>query len=243
MEHINNTLPILKRILGDGRPYIPVFLLLGAIGLVMVPIEFYGLLLSRKLIDSGFMVRDWDTIKKILLVLIILFMLRSIIGYGTSFYSTVYQLRINQRFQDRLFSHILHLPLRFFHQEPTGQLMSRVLDDATKFSYIYSLLFGPLLLNPLKLIVLFLFLMFINVRLCLLTVLSALFSFLMIHWMGEKLRVLSKELQKRNATIYSFIEQILPNIELVKSKTMERDAAGNFRRLIDDFIQTSLNAL
>ncbi|MHA2248633.1 MAG: hypothetical protein ACXADY_27055, partial [Candidatus Hodarchaeales archaeon] len=68
----------------------------------MVPVEFYGLLLSRRLIDQGFLLQNWDTIKDILLILIILFIVRSIIAYGIPLLSTIAQLRINQKFQNEL---------------------------------------------------------------------------------------------------------------------------------------------
>lgn len=240
---MNNTYHLLKRILRDGRPYILPFLLLGGVGFVLVPVEFYGLLLSRKLIDKGFLVQDWYVIKDILFVLIILFMARSLILYGTAIFSSKFQLRINQRFQHSLFSHILHLPMRFFAKEPTGQLMSRLLDDATRFSSILSLLFGSGMLNPLKLIALLVFLIYIHVRLCLLMVISTFFSFLVIHLVGKKLRIISKEIQKKNASIFSFVEQIFPNIELVKSKGTEKQTTLDFWRLIDEFIRLSLRAL
>lgn len=240
---MNNSFHLFKRILRDGRSFIPTFLLLGVIGLVMVPIEFYGLLLSRKLIDKGFLLQNWDFIKGILFVLIILFMFRSLISYGTAIFSTRFQLRINQRFQDTLFSHILRLPMRFFAQEPAGQLMSRILDDATRFSSIFNLLFGPALLNPLKFIALLVFLTYINVSLCLLMVISTLFSFLVIQWVGKRMRILSKEIQNKNAAIYSFVGQIFPNIELVKSKITEKDTAQNFHRLVGELIQLSLRML
>ena len=69
---MNSTFHILKRILRDGKSYVPAFLLLGGIGLILIPIEFYGLLLSRKLVDKGFLLQDWNTTKGILLILIIL---------------------------------------------------------------------------------------------------------------------------------------------------------------------------
>ncbi|MBW1805139.1 MAG: hypothetical protein JRJ06_01980, partial [Deltaproteobacteria bacterium] len=240
---MDNSYNLFKRILSDGRLYIPAFLILGGIGLVMVPVEFYGLLLSRRLIDKGFLVQDWDIIKDVLLVLVILFMFRSLISYGTSIFSTRFQLRINQRFQNDLFSHILHLPMCFFTREPTGQLMSRVLYDATRFSSIFDLIFGTGLLNPMKFIALLVFLTYINVRLCLLMVISTLFSFLVIHWVGNKMRYITKEIQKKNAALYSIVEQTFPNIELVKSKITEKKTAQAFRSMIDELIQLSLRIL
>jgi ABC-type multidrug transport system fused ATPase/permease subunit len=240
---MNEALHVLKRILKDGKAYIPTFLLLGAIGLVMIPVEFYGLLLSRKLVDKGFLLQNWDTTKGILLILIILFMLRSLIRYGTSLLSSKVQFQINQRFQDELFSHILHLPVGFFTKEPTGKLMSRVLDDATRFSSVFGLIFGPALLNPFKLVALLGFLAYISSRMCVLMLFSTIISLLIIEWMGRRLRIISKEIQEKNATISSYVEQVFPNIELVKWKTTERQTAVAFRQLLEGLIQLSLKML
>ena len=240
---MNTTIQLLKRILKDGKPYIPIFSILGGIGLILVPIEFYGLLLSRKLIDKGFLLQNWDAIKNILFILIILFLIRTVIHYGTMILSTKIQLRINQTFQNTLFSHILHLPLRFFINEPTGRLMSRVLDDATRFSSILSMLFGPTIIDPFKLIALLSLLIYINGGLCTIMILSTFFSLLVINWVGKKLRIISKKIQKKNAGIYTYVEQILSNIELVKAKVTEKQTRQHFSRLIDDLIDLSIDAL
>jgi ABC-type multidrug transport system fused ATPase/permease subunit len=209
----------------------------------MIPLDFYVLLLSRKIIDKGFIVQDWKTIKYTLIIMIILFLIRSVVRYGTSIFSTKLELRINQKFQNGLFSNILYLPMRFFSKEPTGQLMSRILEDATRFSMIFNLLFGQGLLRPLRLLALLSFLLFINIRMCVLMLITTFFSILVIRWTGRKIRVISKEIQKTDASIYTFVEQIFPNIELVKSKSTEEKTTRDLRRLIDDMIRLSLNAL
>lgn len=240
---MNTTIRLLQRIIKNGRSSIPIFLLLGGGGFAMVPVEFYGLFLSRRLIDEGFLLQNWDTIKDILLVLIILFIIRSLIAYGIPLLSTIVQLRINQKFQNELFSHLLHQPMRFFTREPTGQLMSRVLDDATRFSSILNRIFGPALVDPLKLISLFSLLTYINVYLSFLMAVSTFLSFVVIRWVGTKLRFFSKEIQTKNANIYTFVEQMVSNIELIKSKATETQTATNFRNLIGELIQLTLRML
>ncbi len=237
------TFHLLKRVLNDGKPYIPAFLILGGVGLLLIPIKVYGLFLSRQLIDEGFLPQRWDTIRDILFLLILLFLLQSLIRYGTSFFSNKLQFQINQKFQGTLFSHILQLPMGFFTKEPTGQLMSRVLDDATKISFMFELLFGAALLHPFTLIALLGFLAYIHLPMCAVMIIATIFSLLIIEAVGRRLRMISKEIQGRNATIYTFVEQMLPNIELVKSKTTEEQTAVGFRHLIDDLIRSSLKML
>ncbi|MBN2123480.1 MAG: ABC transporter ATP-binding protein [Deltaproteobacteria bacterium] len=240
---MNAFLPILRRIIDEGRPRIPSFLLLSGVGLLLIPLDFYGLSLSRKLIDKGFMVQDWQVTKGILLILILVFFVRSLAGYGTALFSTRLQLRMNQDFQDRLVSHVLHLPLAFFAREPTGRLMSRILEDATLFSQSFNLLFGPALLNPLRGIALLVFLMVIHARMSLLMLISVIVSILVIQWAGNRIRILSREIQNRDAAIYSYLEQAFPNIELIKSRGTEQETARGFHRLIEEMIALSLKEL
>lgn len=237
---MNHTWFLIKRIVKRGRSYIPAFLLLAGLGLLLLPVEFYGLLVSRKLIDQGFLLQNWTTIREILFVLIILFIIRSFISYITALFSTSVQLRMDQEFQNELFSHLLHLPMHFFTREPTGQLMSRVLDDTAEFSNIFNMLFGNAFLDPFKLIGLTILLGYFNLRLCILMVISTFFSFLVICWMGNKLHETSKKAQKQNAEVFSFVEKIFSNIELVKAKSTEKQETTRFHHLIDELIQLAL---
>jgi ABC-type multidrug transport system fused ATPase/permease subunit len=237
---MNYTWFLIKRTIKKGRAYIPAFLLLAGLGLLLVPLEFYGLLLSRRLIDQGFLLQNWGTIRKILFILIILFVIRSIISYITALFSTTVQLRMDQEFQNEIFSHLLHLPMDFFTREPTGRLMSRVLDDAAEFSNIFKYLFGNAFLDPFKLIGLTMLLAYFNLRLCMLMVISSFFSLLVIRWMGNRLHDTSKKAQKQNAEVFSFVEQIFSNIELVKAKITEEEETTRFHHLIDELIQLAL---
>jgi subfamily B ATP-binding cassette protein MsbA len=233
----------LKRVLREGRSYIPTFLFMGGLGLAILPVEFYALILSRKLIDQGFLLQNWLTIRETLLILIVLFMVRSSVAYTMNYLSASIQFRMNQKFQNEVFSHLIRLPVRFFTQEPTGQLMSRVLDDAARFSAIFNQIFGQALLDPLKLLVLIAFLAYFNLSLCVLMTISFLGSFLVIRWMGHRLHLISKGIQRQNAATYTFVGQVFSNIELVKSKAAEQMEARNFFHLVDQLIGLSLKTL
>jgi ABC-type multidrug transport system fused ATPase/permease subunit len=234
---------ILNRILKEGRPYIPSFAIIGTINLATIPIEFYSLLLTRNLIDNGFINRDWNIIRNVLLILLIIFLFRSLIQYGTAIFSARLQLHINRGFQNNLFSRLIYLPMRRLYGEPIGLLMSRVLEDAPKFSSILNIIFSAAIITPLKLLVLLILMVYLNIRLCSLTVITIVIMLFVIHRVGEKLRVFSKEIQKLNATIFSFVEQILANIELTKARSAETIAADGFDRLLNELINISLTAL
>ncbi len=240
---MEKTLELTRRILKDGKTYIPFFLFLGVINLAMIPLEIYGLFLSRNLVDQGFLLHDWDVIKGVLYILISIFLIRSFLHYGTALFFEKFRLRINRNFQNRIFYHLLHMPMVYFIKERTGRLMSRVLDDGTRFSMILNTLFGSALFGPLKMIALIFFLAYVNTTMCLIMIFSTCFSIVVFHWTGNRFRLISKEIQAKNAVIYSFIEQVFPNIELIKSKNTEKETARSFHIFVDEFIGLSLKLL
>ena len=103
------------------------------------------------------------------------------------------------------------------------------MDDATLFSSILNQIFGNAFLNPLKLLFLTILLGYFNLRLCVLMVISAFLSFLVIRWMGRRLSEISRKIQEKNAHIYSFVEQVFSNIELIKSKITESEETKRFQ--------------
>ena len=206
----------------------------------MVPVELYGLLLTRKVIDQGFLAQNWDLTRNIVILLVLLFGARSAISYISTLFSARLQLRINQRYQDRIFSHLLRMPMPALVGQPTGRLMSRILYDGTLFSAIFDQAFGKAIQQPIKVIALTGALIYFNFRLWALLLFSTVLSVMVIHWLGIKLHAISKQIQNKDADIYSYLEQRLTNIELIKSYTTELQTASDFRGHLDEFIQLSL---
>jgi ABC-type multidrug transport system fused ATPase/permease subunit len=240
---MHKTIQLLTRIIKQGRSYIPFFIAQGLIGFISMPLDLYGLFLFRKLIDKGFLLQDWQTTKNILLILLALFVIRSVSTFGASLFFSKIKLRMNQYFQNMLFSHILYLPVRFFSREPTGQLMSRLFSDSTLFANIFSLIFNKILLSPIKLLVLLLVLAYFNLQLCILMTAASLFSIFIIQRMGFKLDLVSKEFQNQNAAAFSYLEQILSNIELIKIKATETKTATTFTHILTELIGISVRTL
>ena len=205
-----------------------------------MPAELWALVLSRKLIDAGFMARDWDTIRPLLMALVLLFVLRSVLGYAAAAWSMRLQLQVNQRFQRELFSHLLRLPMADLSRQTAGRLMSRVLDDGTRFAAVFQQVFGRAAIEPVKAAVFLLLLAYFDVRLCALMLVIAVASLVVIRWMGLQLNLLSKQIQEKDADLYAYVEQTLFNVELVKSKAAEELSARQFDRRLDELITLSL---
>ena len=234
-----NTL-IIQRVLKDCKRYIPAFAAFGSINLLLVPIEIYALLLSRRLIDKGFLQQDWDVVRTLLAILFVLFIFRSAVSYATQLFSVRLQLVINRQFQDRIFAHLLRLPMQVLTRQPVGRLMSRILDDGTRMSALCEQLFGSVILEPIKFIFLALLLLFFNFRLFVLLLLATAASIGVIHWVGNRMDAISKKIQEKNARIFSYAEQMLVNAELIKAKATERLSAAEFNGLLEQLIVFSL---
>jgi ABC-type multidrug transport system fused ATPase/permease subunit len=206
----------------------------------MTPVELYALLLSRRLIDEGFVPREWTVVRSLLLTLFVLFVFRSVLIYATALFSAKFQLRINRNFQGRLFAHLLRLPMRVLARNPVGRMMSRVLDDGTRLAAVYEQLFGSLVVEPVKLAAFTLLLIALSWELFGILLISTIVSAGVMHWVGNRLGRISKEIQRKDSAMFCFVEEMFSNVELVKSKSSEERSAGEFRRILDQFIMLSL---
>lgn len=231
---------IIQRVLKDCRRHIPEFAALGCINLLLVPVEIYALLLSRRLIDKGFLQQNWDVVKTLLAILFVLFIFRSAVSYATQLFSVRLQLFINRQFQDRIFAHLLRLPMQVLTRQPVGRLMSRILDDGTRMSALCDQIFGSVILEPIKFFFLALLLLFFNFRLFVLLLLATAASIGVIHWVGNRMDAISKKIQEKNARIFSYAEEMLVNAELIKAKATERLSAAEFNGLLEQLIVFSL---
>jgi len=143
--------------------------------------------------------------------------------------------RIERDMRGELFSHLQKLPFRFFDNEKTGKLMSRLTNDLNNLSELYhhgpeniavyvTQFFGSLII-----------LLFINWRLTL--VLCAFIPFMAVYsfLLYRKLNTAYKVNQERIAEINAHAEENLSGIRVVQSFAAEEVEKRKFARVNQQF--------
>ena len=118
------------RLLGYLRPYWKAFAfaVLGMVGTAATEPAFPAIM--KYLLDHGFQTADPKMVWLIPLGIVLLFVVRGVLSFITSYLMTWLSTRLVTDLRRRMFAKILTLPTQTFHDQSSGKLISRLLYDA-----------------------------------------------------------------------------------------------------------------
>ena len=130
-----------------------------------------------------------------------------------------------------VFAKILSQPLRFFHFNPTGELISRVSADVDRIQTAASETLAEFLKQSAILIFLLIAVFAIDWKLAAVSIILAPLVFYPTIWFGKRLRLLSKSNQEEMAEMANILYETVTGNRIVKAFTMEKAEAGKFRKV------------
>lgn len=160
------------------------------------------------------------------------------VGRGvTSYLHTIIMNRTGQRvigdIQRDLFSHFMGLDLKFFHANPSGHLISRVVNDVMVMRNTAA--DGMTGLGKSFLTLLFLVGVMFHQDAVLAMAVFIIFPLAagFVAWIGKRLRKISHRIQDRTASLTDVLSQIFQGVRLVKAYGMEKHEINRAGQAID----------
>ena len=139
-----------------------------------------------------------------------------------------------------VFEKILFQPLRFFHFNPTGELISRVSADVERIQTAASETLADFLKQSAILIFLVITVLVIDWRLAAVSLFLVPLVFYPTVWFGKKIRALSKSSQQEMADMSNVLYESVAGNRIVKSFTMEKAEARKFRSITERIFHLNL---
>lgn len=210
------SLHTIKKLIGYFKKYFPfiiislLFAITETVLQVIAPNKLKGLVdeITKSVpLTKGFIPQQMDlsVIKKLTLLLIALYVIAFLLSYFQSFITTTVTQKISKKMRTDIVSKIDRLPLKYFDQNDTGDILSRVTNDVDAASQALNQSLVSLLSTVIVLIGVSV-MMFYNNRILAITTISAnIFGFIFMPFMiakSQKLFILHQEnLGKINAQI------------------------------------------
>ena len=94
--------------------------------------------LVKPAVEKIFEQKDTQMLVLIPLLVIVVFLIKGIAAYGSSYLLNHIGQTVIMRLRNRLYDHIQDLPLAFFQREKTGDLMSRITNDVAIISSMFT---------------------------------------------------------------------------------------------------------
>ena len=128
-----------------------------------------------------------------------------------------------------IYAHYQVLPLAFYRQHNTGDLMARISEDVGRVRMYV----GPAIMYGINLVVLFIlvisYMLSVNVKLSMLVLLPLPFLSVAIYFVNTIIEKRSDLIQKKLSDLSTFVQEAFSGIRVIKSFARENDRVKNFK--------------
>ncbi|MFO8109829.1 MAG: ABC transporter ATP-binding protein [Thermoplasmata archaeon] len=144
--------------------------------------------------------------------------------------------------REDLYEHLQGLPIQFYNERSTGDMMARVTHDVNALSDLVSTGFVHLLSDFFVMIGIVVIMLYLNVQLALVSFITIPFIFFIVYYLGKKMRLAYRDVRERLAELNADVEQNLSGIRLVQALNRENINKGKFSKLSWKNLKANLKA-
>ncbi len=154
-----------------------------------------------------------------------IFFIRGIAGYFDAILMNKIGQSIVASIQSQMFSHFMALDLKFFHAHPSGQLISRIINDVDVLRHGVTSCLTGMGKSVITLVLLIGVMFYQDWVLALAAFTIFPFAAFFVAWIGRRLRKMSGDIQAGQASLSDRLAQLFQGVRLVKAYGMEKDEA------------------
>ena len=233
--------PQFRRALGYVVPYWRRLLLVFVLSLLSTGLALYVPYLSRSLIDGALLGGDGNALRRIVLT----FALITVASFALNVVSGLRYTRVSADilFDMRLalYRHLQRLSPRFFASTRLGDIMSRINNDISEIQRVASEVVLATLGNVIFLVGSLGMLVWLDLRLFLLSVLFLPPSLWALVRYRRRLEVRVRTVRERSADIGSFLIETIQGMKLVVTSNAQVREADRFRQRNDAFVEALMS--
>jgi subfamily B ATP-binding cassette protein MsbA len=231
---------VIRRLLPYVRPYWS-WLIAGAV-LAAVVSAMDGLIawLVKPTMDGIFIRRDLAMLKVLPLVILAVYLAKGAGRYGQSYLMAAVGERVIAAIRRDLYVHLQAMPLAFFHGRHSGDLMSRIVVDATRLARLSSEVLVMAFRQVATVVALVVVMFTQEWRLTLLALVAFPLVGLTIRSLGRRLYQINRRTQEQIGALTTLLQEALAGTKIVKAFGREAHERARFDRINHQLLELSL---
>jgi ATP-binding cassette, subfamily B, bacterial MsbA len=170
-----------------------------------------------------------EVLFKIAFLIVSAFILKNIFSFLSNYFIAYVEQGVIRNLRDELYEHIHKLPMNFFKNEKTGNLISRFTNDVNIIQQSITAVFLNIFQDPITILVFFGIAFSISWKLTVFSLLIVPLSIIVIGFIGSLVRKQSYILQKKLGTIVDLLHETISGVKIVKAFGMEEFENKRFR--------------
>ena len=230
---------MLKRFLHYYKPHKRMMALDMLAALLISLIGMVYPIVTNKMLNVYIPEKMYSTIVWAGAVVLLLYVLRMLLRYFVQYYGHVIGVRMQSQMRKDLFAHLEKLPFRFYDNNETGRIMTRITSDLFEVCELAH--HGPenLLISTVMIVLSFTYLMTIDWILTLI-IFVCVPVLLVVTWFCRKaMRNAFNDRRKSNATINAAVESSITGIRVTKAYTNTEKEVEKFEKGDEEFVNAS----
>ena len=181
-----------------------------------------------------------EVLFKISLLIVLAFIGKNLFHYIANYLIAYVEQGIIRDLRNELYRHLHKLPMSYFKNERTGDLISRVTSDVNLIQQSVTSVFMNIFRDPITIVVFFGIAVSISWKLTLFALLIVPLSIGMIGWIGSLLRKQSYLLQQKLGKITTILQETITGVKIVKAFGMEQYENKRFEKETQKFFKIVL---
>jgi len=177
---------------------------------------------------------------RICILVVFAFLGKSIFGYLEAYFLAYVQQGVIKSFRDKTYMHLHKLPMSYFKNERTGDLISRITNDVNVIQNSFSAVFKSIFREPITLFVFTIIAVSISWQLFLVSLIILPISIVIIGSVGIKLRNQTRKLQRQLGNITAVLQETITGVKIVKAFGMEDYENRKFMSITYSFFKIVL---
>lgn len=227
---------MLKRFLNYYKPHKKIFALDMGASFMLSLISITYPIVTRKMLNDLIPNKDFRMIILLGSLLLVLYLIRMLLSYFIQYQGHMMGVRIQAKMRSDMFNHLQNLPYKFYDNNETGQIMSRMTSDLFDISELAH--HGPenLIISSISIILSFIYLSTINIWLTLIVFLAVPLLVLIAGKLRIKMRSAFKQSRQSLAEINAALESSITGIRVTKAFNNDEVEKAKFEIGNDKFL-------
>lgn len=232
-----------RRLLKYSRPhFVKLFAAMGCMVVVSVTTGATAWLV-QPVLDHIFLEKNLIWLRLLPFLVIILYGVRGFFRFISSYTMNLIGVHVVMQLRNDMYSHIQTLPLTFFHERRTGELMSRISNDVSLMEGAVSNLLADLIRENLSIVALLVVLFWRDWQLAVISILILPICVFFLYRVGDKLRNLSRRSQEKMADMNAILQETISGARIIKAFGMEEYEADRYASENNRFFQIMRKSL
>ncbi len=175
----------------------------------------------KPVLDKIFIEKNEELLYILPFALVFIYTFKSIGKYLQVYYASYIGLDIVKRMRDKMLEKILSFEMDFFHKYPSGELISRSINDVERLKLVVSNIIPVMLRESLTIVFLLAYVFYLNPKMAFLSIIFLPIVMKPLSILAKKMKKLSLSLQERISSLTARLSEIFNNIEMIKANAVE----------------------